>query len=180
MFFDTNNPEAFLAKLAEPPPQKVEVVIMDIDGTLANAEHRMHLLPANRCIQRDTAEGRLRTDEAWREFLAAAVNDVPNREIVTLNNAMAQHALIFVVTGRGEEDREVTQRWLAAAGVEYDRLYMRPAGDRRQDCAVKKEILDTIRGEGFEVIMAVEDRKRVVAMWRANGVRCLQVCEGDY
>jgi len=157
-----------------------DVVIMDVDGTLANADHRLHLLPANRCIQKDGAEGRLHVDRAWREFLDAAVDDAPNPEIVALSNAMFDRALIFVVTGRDARDEAMTRNWLRDAGVMVDRLYMRPMGDRRCDTDIKREILGQIRAEGFNVLFAVEDRKRVTAMWRESGVRCLQVCEGDY
>jgi len=156
------------------------VVIMDIDGTLANAEHRLHLLPTDDNIHQAIAEGRMTKDSAWRDFLTAAKDDVPNPEIVALNNTMHDHALIFVVTGRDQRDEAMTREWLMNAGVIHDRLYMRPLGDRRCDTVVKAEILEAIRAEGFQVLFAVEDRKRVTAMWRANGVRCLQVCEGDY
>jgi hypothetical protein len=156
------------------------VVIMDIDGTLANADHRLHLLPTDDSIHQAISEGRLTKSEAWVGFLDAAKDDVPNREIVALNNTMFGTALIFVVTGRDRRDEPMTRRWLEQAGVAYDRLYMRPRDDRRDDTVVKLEILAEIRAEGFEVLFAVEDRKRVTAMWRAAGVRCLQVCDGDY
>jgi hypothetical protein len=149
-----------------------QVVIMDIDGTLANAEHRLHLLPERR--------PEVNRSQAWEEFLAEAYADAINHEIRVLNNALHEHALIFVVTGRDARDEDMTRRWLAEHCIQFDRLYMRPKGDRRQDTEVKAEILEQIRAEGFEVLLAVEDRASVTAMWRANGVRCLQVCEGNY
>jgi hypothetical protein len=149
------------------------VVIMDIDGTLANAEHRLHLLGR-------LHDPKVETPPDWKAFLAAAKDDVAHREIVELNNAMSERALVFVVTGRNARDEGMTRAWLRDSNVLYDRLYMRGVEDRRCDTEVKREILDHIRGEGFEVLFAVEDRKRVTAMWREAGVRCLQVCEGEY
>lgn len=150
-------------------------IIMDIDGTLANAEHRLHLLPAQR---RDESAS---PDQAWKEFFAAACNDTPNEELVALNNAMhaAGHSVI-ICTGRPENDREMTAAWLERHGILFDMLLMRPAGDRRPDCKVKTEMLELIRKLGHEPMFAVEDRRRVVDMWRMHGIRCLHVCEGDY
>lgn len=149
-----------------------QIVIMDIDGTLANADHRVHLIRGH--------EGDVEKAPDWPAFLAAAINDPPNPEIVTLSNAMAEHALIFVVTGRNENTRDSTIAWLEKHRIHFDRLYMRGENDRRPDTAVKADILSVIQGEGFKILFAVEDRKSVTAMWRANDIRCLQVCEGDY
>lgn len=149
------------------------VVIMDIDGTLANAEHRVHLIS-------DWSPDGLLQSKNWPEFLARAVDDTVNEEIRALNNAMYGIAQIFVVTGRSEDSRDMTVAWLKKHGITYDRLYMRPTGDYREDCQVKSEVLDQILAEDRKILFAVEDRKRVTAMWRARGVRCLQVAEGDY
>jgi len=144
-------------------------IIMDIDGTLANAEHRVHLLNRESGGKPD-----------WPAFLAAAKDDVANPEIVALNNTMARAYEVIVVTGRSEDDREMTENWLMKFNVNYSQLWMRPAGDRRQDTEVKAEILRELREMGYEPLFAVEDRASVTKMWRENGVRCLQVCEGDY
>ena len=147
-------------------------VIMDIDGTLANAEHRIHLLPRNRP---DVESGR-----AWEEFFAAAVNDTANDEIVTLSNAMQVRFPLFILTGRSSAQELMTRRWLKSHDIRFDHLWMRPAGDRRDDTVIKAEMLARLRELGFEPLFAVEDRARVAKMFRDHGVRCLHVCEGDY
>jgi phosphoglycolate phosphatase-like HAD superfamily hydrolase len=151
-----------------------QVVIMDIDGTLANADHRLHH------IRGMTSEEAEQKAEGWRAFLAAAEHDSVNDEIRFLNNVLHEHALVFIVTGRNENDRAMTLAWLAQHGILYDRIYMRRADDRRPDTEVKREVLEQIRAEGFKVQFAVEDRASVTAMWRAEGLRCLQVCDGKY
>jgi len=45
---------------------------------------------------------------------------------------------------------------------------------------VKREMLDRIRADGYNPIMAFEDRSRVVKMWREAGIPCAQVAEGDF
>ena len=59
-------------------------------------------------------------------------------------------------------------------------LFMRKAGDRRDDSVIKKEMLVQLRIAGFNPVMVFEDRDRVVKMWRENGVRCMQVANGDF
>lgn len=149
---------------------KTPCIIMDIDGTLANADHRIHLLVPPDGGKKD-----------WEAFLAAAPGDSINPEILALNNAMSDAGYkVFVCTGRNENTAYATTAWLKNNGVQYDAIAFRAVNDRRDDVVVKKEMLDSIRESGFEILFAVEDRKGVTKMWRENGVRCLQVCEGDY
>ena len=57
---------------------------------------------------------------------------------------------------------------------------MRRVGDYRPDVEIKKEMLDRIRKGGFRPCIAIDDRDCVVAMWRAEGLTCLQVAPGDF
>lgn len=153
----------------------MQCIIMDIDGTLSNAEHRLHLLPNS------TGDEGEPLSNDWTPFLDAAVDDALNVEIRMLSNAIYQTGRpVVICTGRNERYREATEAWLKKHTVHYDHLLMRREGDHRPDQVVKKEMLDHIRALGMEPVFAVEDRARVVKMWRDNGIRCLQVCEGNY
>lgn len=154
----------------------MKCIIVDIDGTLANIDHRKHLLPTLRENGDYEPSGR-----SWDAFHAAAGDDAPYAEIIALSNAMhaADHGVVLC-TGRGEETREQTTAWLNRHGVLFDRLVMRPFKDHRKDDVLKSEMLDMLLAEGLRPRLVIEDRSRVVAMWRARGLRCLQVCEGDY
>jgi len=141
--------------------------IFDIDGTLANGSHRKHLL-----------EQKPRKWTEWEKLLHL---DEPHHDILFfLNLGKAIGMSIVICTGRGEETRERTEQWLANHGIEYDKMYMRPAKDYRDDSVIKKEALDKMREEGYNPIVAFDDRDRVVKMWRENGIRCLQVAEGNF
>jgi hypothetical protein len=161
-----------LAAKGELPVMKC--IIMDIDGTLADASHRIHLLPKHR------HEDGVPPDQAWREFYLASENDAVIEEIRILNNKLAEEYLIVLCTGRSDHDRDLTVNWLKRHDIRWDYLRMRRSGDHRPDTVVKKEMLDDIRASGFRPLFAVEDRAGVTKMWRENGVRCLQVCDGDY
>jgi len=87
---------------------------------------------------------------------------------------------IVLMSGRGEDVREGTERWLAAHAVKYDELWMRKAGDTRADDIVKSELFDAHVRHRFAVRVVLDDRSRVVALWRRMGLTCWQVDYGDF
>lgn len=143
-------------------------IYCDIDGTVANAEHRIHFV-----------KGTGKKD--WKKFFEELKNDTPITEIVYVINLLyGQGNRIIMCSGRPEDHREATEQWLANVPVYHDALYMRPAGDYRSDDIVKIELLQKIRADGYDPVIAFDDRQRVVDALRANGVRVLQVAAGDF
>lgn len=146
--------------------------IFDLDGTLADATHRIHL------IQGETKD--------WRAFFAACAMDKPIREMIGMYRALAvSGAEAWIWTGRSDEVRRETHRWLNAFGVHpshhHDGFRMRPAGDHRPDHEVKKEWLDQLaEADRDRLKLVFEDRDQVVAMYRAAGVQCCQVAPGNF
>jgi len=47
------------------------------------------------------------------------------------------------------------------------------------DEILKKQMLDTFVDKD-DVLMCVDDRQKVVDMWRAEGLTCFQVAPGDF
>lgn len=144
--------------------------LFDVDGTLANNDHRKHHLE--------------KTPKDWDAFFAGAHADPPHKHIVGLAHILMTIKPVLFATGRVEADRVATARWLLHhglfAGREPKRLYMRADGDHRPDHEIKLEMLAEIRANGFEPIMVFEDRNSVVKMWREAGIPCAQVAEGDF
>jgi hypothetical protein len=63
--------------------------------------------------------------------------------------------------------------WIADNFILYDELFMlRRGSDSTPDTVLKKEWLDSFGKDN--IIFVVDDRQRVVDMWRASGVVCLQ------
>lgn len=87
---------------------------------------------------------------------------------------------VILVSGRDEVCRRETVDWLKENRVPFHHLYMRPEGDNRKDVEVKQEIYDNYIKDTFNVELVLDDRNQVVKMWRANGLKCLQVAEGDF
>lgn len=139
--------------------------IIDIDGTLADCEHRRHHLET----------------KDWTSFYLNMSEDRPNIWCVILTRAIAKMGVdVVLTTGRPEEYREATTNWLHRHGIEYSALFMRATKDYRKDCVVKEEILHRDIQPRWFPLFAVDDRKQVVDMWRKNYIVTLQCAEGDF
>ena len=145
--------------------------LFDIDGTIADNSHRQHL------VQGETRD--------WKTYNSLMHLDKPHSHIVVLmwhlyGNGNEDGNKLICCTGRGEPDRQVTHDWLNLWKVPFHGLYMRADKDYRDDAIIKLEMLQRIRSDGFEPLMAFDDRDKVVKMWRENGVPCAQVAEGNF
>ena len=146
--------------------------IFDLDGTLADITHRLHFIQ--------------KTPKDWDGFFAACADDKPITSTLTLARSLYDDPNndVWVWSGRDEATFGATYGWLCAHLDEefgWNYLKMRPHGDHRHDAVLKKEWLDAMHHLDRARLVAVfEDRKRVVDMWRENGVTCYQVAPGDF
>jgi len=153
--------------------------IFDIDGTLSNAEHRIHYI-------KNLPNGEKVGSKHWDKFLAEAEDDPPIQSMVDLTQILSYDGnTITLSTGRRESQRLMTETWLAWNQVSYDHLIMRPTDDRRSDTIVKPAQLSSYFDAPHDVLIKrvttiFEDRKRVTAAWRELGYHVCQVAEGDY
>lgn len=145
-------------------------IVYDIDGTLADGLHRLHL------IQQQPKQ--------WDAYFDLCHLDRPIKHMIDVLRALDREFVSIFVSGRAERCREKTEWWLlnhgAYTGRSPLRLYMRPDGDHRDDDVLKIELLARLRADGFNPVMVFDDRSRVVKAWRAAGVPCAQVSEGDF
>lgn len=149
---------------------KPKIVIFDLDGTLANIDHRRHFVEG---------KGSRATDEEWRCFFAACVDDVPNLPVIeTLRALRAQGYRIVILSGRSDEVSIETKAWLKENDVPYDELHMRPEGNYVPDQKWKAKFLKKF--DRSQILCVFDDRDKVVKMWRDNGIPCFQVAWGDF
>ncbi len=143
-------------------------VLFDIDGTLADIQHRRHFVSGDK--------------SDWKSFNSRMGDDTPNWPVVSLYQTLweSQKYNLILISGRREESRKATETWLIWNSIPFDRLLMRPLGDFRSDVEVKQDILNQLLDEGLEISFVVDDRDSVVEMWRSNGITCLQCAEGDF
>jgi hypothetical protein len=84
------------------------------------------------------------------------------------------------MSGRDSVCREETWAWMERHEVLFDVLHMRREGDCRPDSAVKAELFWRHVAPRWDVRGVIDDRASVVAMWRAMGLMCAQVAEGNF
>lgn len=143
-------------------PELPDAYIFDIDGTLAHKGSRDAFDYAK--VGLDTV------DTAVRDIL----------DLVECRGS--GDTGIIIVSGREGTPAclEATKAWLLKAGITYDHLHLRSAGDFRSDDIVKQEIYEQhIKGK-FNVLGVFDDRDKVVAMWRRQGLKCFQVQPGAF
>jgi predicted secreted acid phosphatase len=142
-----------------------EIVIFDIDGTLADVSERLHHIK--------------KKPKDWDAFFRGIPQDKAIRSMVRLCNILyASGIKVLLCTGRREKDRAETVKWLVQQGVNYHELILRPDGDRRSDVIVKREMLAGL--DKSKILFVVEDRSGVVEMWRSEGLVCLQCAPGEF
>lgn len=135
-------------------------ILVDIDGTLA-----------------------LRTGPRPRKpFQWHRVHeDTPNPAVVEVVQRLATTGLTVVyLSGRSDECHGATRRWLDKNVGVGGALYMRAKGDFRGDEIVKRELYERNVKDRHEVLCVLDDRNKVVAMWRGLGLTVLQVADGDF
>lgn len=156
--------------------------IFDIDGTLADATHRLHWIkPESGMDHWESMEFK----PNWEQFYRHCHLDLPKEEVIRVLLALAPVADIWFFTGRREEFRSSTVEWLNTYIdpdiVQDANLMMRPNGDHRKDFVVKEEMLNNMLIEDrFRLQGVFEDRKGVTEMFRRNDVLVFQVAEGNY
>lgn len=149
--------------------------IFDLDGTLADTSHRVHLLEVPE-----------RTPETWDRFFEACDEDAPIWPVIGILNALRRNGSdVWIWTGRSDVVRGKTINWLrryvCLTTPELLPLQMREAKDHTADDILKRRWLQSLLpSERARLHGVFEDRDRVVKMWREEGVRCFQVAPGAF
>ncbi len=146
----------------------VPLYIFDLDGTLADIEHRRYLV-----------EG---MPKKWREFYQRCVHDKPNIPVIRTAVGLAvAGAEIAVWSGRSDEVQRETEAWLNYHLRVHKSLRMRSADDFQPDVQLKRSWLHSMSERDRGRLVAVfDDRQGMVNMWRDEGVPCFQVAPGDF
>lgn len=143
-----------------------KAIIVDIDGTIAH-----------------------RTDRGPFEW-SKVDQDSPKREILDIIYMFDNKGYeIIFLSGRDEVCYDLTLGWIKnhfyetykMVYVDSDiKLYMRPKDDVRKDSIVKKELFMEHVYNKFYITHVFDDRNQTVAGWRAMGLTCLQVAQGNF
>ena len=153
---------------------KKQTIIFDVDGTIADVEHRRHFVNGN------TMDGRTNND--WASFRKETVNDTPVQWVCDIaKRFIAQGDQVAFFSARNESEREITEKQIAEwIGDNHQGLFLRPDGDFRKDDEFKSELADKFEELGGKIDLVFDDRNQVVEMWRKRGTTVVQVAEGDF
>lgn len=147
------------------------VAVFDLDGTLAIIDHRRPLVECK--------------DPDWKAFYAACVDDLPNPPVIRIFHELMRAGYEMVIaSGRSSEVFNQTVAWLWQY-IDFPvnqqlRLIMRREGDTTPDDELKRMWLHDGSIPRERVAFVFDDRDKVVAMWRNEGLTCFQVAPGAF
>jgi predicted kinase len=143
-------------------------ILCDLDGTLCRIEHRRHYV---------SGPGK----KDWDGFMNELHLDEPRMMLKEILLDLKERYTILYLSGRKSIYRQPTEAWLEKHGLDFHfALYMRGAQDHRDDTEVKLELYERYVKPYFDVHLAIDDRTRIVNMWREQGIECWQVAPGDF
>lgn len=148
------------------------MIIFDLDGTLANCEHRRHFVDWHKT---DYSVSYDKWKPDWNAFYEACDRDEPNDPVVKLYKKIwfenDYYESIEIWSGRSECVRKKTEDWLDRHDIRYFNLKMRPIGNYAPDEELKEMWLhDAKILEGKNIEYVFDDRPKVVRMWRRHGI----------
>ncbi len=144
-------------------------VVCDLDGVLSDAAWRQHFIGIEKGKNRD-----------WDSFFAHCGDDPYIDEVATLLNLLDKDLLVVLLTGRPSSVQPQTVEWLKSYPLRWDLLIMRNFGDYSAAKEFKAQSLQEIRSRGIEPVLAFEDDRRNVDMFKSNGVPCVYIHSGYY
>ena len=149
-------------------------VIFDLDGTLALIDDRRKISTK--------PNGKM----DWDIFFDPKNIDLdkPNLPVIKLAQMFKDNGFrIVIFSGRSKATKDTTKDWLNKFDVPFDVLKMRPTSNDfkfKPDDDLKQMWLDSLFPNKDDIFAVVDDRKKVVDMWRKNGLTCFQVADGDF
>jgi hydroxymethylpyrimidine pyrophosphatase-like HAD family hydrolase len=154
---------------------KGDVVIFDLDGTLADIEARRKLCTLE--------NGKIH----WGKFFDPKniEMDLPNWPVIETFKALQNAGFRCIIfSGRGAATRTATVAWLNKFGIVPDILKMRPLNSFTPDEILKRDWLNSLETDhGIakqDILCIFDDRDKVVKMWREEGMTCMQVAPGAF
>lgn len=150
------------------------LLVIDLDNTLCNDQHRAHLA----------------RDGSWDEYHEQCVNDDVHPEIAALIEILSSATPsrngdysvgVIVITGRNEKYRTHTICWLDKHNISHhiDHIFMRPDNDFSPGGPLKVKHLEGYIAANYKderpMVVCLEDTEKVIDAFRGAGYHCWQV-----
>lgn len=140
-------------------PNKLNTVIVDIDGTVASMKG-------------------IRKPFEWDKV----GNDRPRYFVIDMVQGLMDQGITPVfLSGRDGCCQEETCKWIKEHVMEGEPffLFMREPNDCRKDKIVKEEIFWKYVANNFNVVGAIDDRASILTLWRELGIHNIIDVSGD-
>ena len=151
---------------------KKRIVIFDLDGTLAVIDKRRELSTK--------PNGKIDFDKLHDPSLIKHVK--PNWPVIKIAQLFAEQGFnVVIFSGRSDKTKFTTRSWLSNNRVPFQKLIMRDSkiSNYTPDDVLKKDMLDKY-ADINDVFLVVDDRNKVVDMWRSLGLTVFQVADGNF
>ena len=147
-------------------------IIFDLDGTLALIDKRREVSTK--------PNGKL----DWGKFFNSTniKLDEPNLPVIKMAQLFSEQGFnIVILSGRSNKTETATRSWLSKNKVPFNKLIMRDSETNHftPDWVLKKNMLSE-NLDINDVFLVVDDRDRVVKLWRSLGLTTFQVAEGNF
>jgi len=149
-----------------------KIYIFDIDGTIANIDHRLHYVEWDK--------------KDRHSFFCCLHEDKPYKAVVNVMNHLANdlNATIVLVSWRPDKYDLETERRLQRNNIPYDYILMRKSRDKRPDTEVKEEIYHRcLEKEKEKIVCVFDDRQRLIDMRRSKWLyvfNCSQKLDNNF
>ena len=136
------------------------IILCDIDGTVADNSHRQHFLQGKK---------------DWEGFFSTLVEDKPIMPTIELlKDEFKKGREIIFITGRPKRYSYSTNLWLKEYFNFNYKLYMREDGDQRNKLSVKKDIFEK-NLEAKDIAYCLDNDPNLIVQWQKLGLKTIDV-----
>lgn len=130
-------------------------IVVDLEGTLSDCSHRLHLLEA-------------KDYDGWNAGLHL---DHPRKDIIAEVLELSKNHEIIISTAKPEPYYDAVVDWFNKhCPFTCGKILMRGGSDKRTSPLVKADHLTIIRSLELEIVLAIDDRLDVCNMFRSKGI----------
>ena len=134
------------------------IVLVDLENTLSDSGHRMHLIKSNPT-----------------KFQEEFINDLPDNNVINFTNSWYTNNYnikVIVLSAKREAHRKIAEEWLEKHKVIYSELVMQGNNDKRTPPEYKADFVKENRNR---ILFAMDDVGKTCAMIAENYIPVLHV-----
>lgn len=143
----------------------IDCILLDLDGTISNCSHRLHYIETS--------------PKDWETFFSKCFEDPIIGPVYEIVKQFQSNYRTVITTSRPEKVRELTDLWLREHDIQYDLLLMRKNKEFRKSPVVKSDMIDFIIEQGYNPMIAIDDREDCVHMFIKRGIFTIHIPESN-